>query len=103
MGWALYNTKTNLYDGIYSHLSDARFFRMILTVSWKGSDWEIIEVDHSPDDRFHGDHKELLLDTFGESQHDLLIKVQKMDLSFTNVCWVDDILIFETVLDLNSE
>lgn len=96
MKWALYDTRTNLYDGLYSRLSDARFFQMIITVSWKTSCWEIIEADSIQCDRFHSDHIDLLTNTYGSRQDELLVKIQTLDSFVKNVYWFKDMLIVET-------
>lgn len=97
MGWALYDSRTDLYDGVYTELSDARFYRMVSTVCWKDSVWEIIEISSFPRNRFHGDHQELLAATYGTRQNKLLARVQEMNLSFTNLYWIEGVLVFETV------
>lgn len=105
MSWDIYNAKTDLHDGSYSSLSDARFYQMVLTVLWKGSEWEIKERIETPNNkrdiretrrRFHSDYQDLLINTFGERQDKLLVKVQQADLSFTSVRWLDEILVFES-------
>ncbi|MCB4438067.1 hypothetical protein LHL20_17690 [Alteromonas sp. McT4-15] len=95
MTWDVYNSQTDLHDGSYENLSDARFFQMIHTVLWKGSEW-VIRESRSNRDRFHADYEVLLISTFGEPQNELLAKIQQTNLSFTNVRWLDDILVFES-------
>ena len=96
MKWALYDIRTNLYDGTYSRLSDAKFFQMIITVSWKTSCWEIIEADSIPYNRFHSDHIDLLTNTYGLRQDALVVKIQTLDSLVKNVYWFKDMLIVET-------
>ena len=112
MAWDVYNVKTDLHDGSYSSLSDARFYRMVHTVLWKGSEWEIKERIDDPNDkhdisiirgRFHADYKDLLRYTFGEPQYELLAKVEKAEFLFNNVRWFDEVLVFESYIKEETE
>ncbi|QFI39728.1 hypothetical protein FR932_18890 [Moritella marina ATCC 15381] len=107
MSWVIYNKKLRLYDGAYELKSDAEYYTHCANATWRGSCWEYYEGDEFPDDRFHGDHEELLIHTFGPEQNDACIAVQKMIFNeqkiVTGVRWVGDTLMVETESQINKK
>ncbi|MEZ8274054.1 hypothetical protein AB6C54_22740 [Vibrio splendidus] len=101
MSWVIYNRATNLFDGAYMSKVDAMFYQTLLTVLWEHSEWELIEAESFPDNRFHGDHDAVLEDHFGKARDDLWIKVQrfceKNGKLISGAKWLDDILVIDSV------